>query len=207
LDAAGWDCLRTGPVGSVAALRGVAASLAAVPETTCAGDVLDGPVLDRRALLQVLAVSSHGAAGDGKRSRKQSPGVPALAEAMANAWLAVRDAARDGVELTSVERTIAALFPDRPGGECEGPGTSGAAPGCPDLDLLPELAEALRVVTGHARPAPGGANCLALEPADFEAVIDELERRCHIPLLLEARRCRTPAELVALVRTQLTSGA
>jgi hypothetical protein len=60
------------------------------------------------------------------------------------------------------------------------------------------------------RPPIGGrasrANCLGLEPGQFEGVIAELERRCHIPLLREALQCRTPGELVALVNTQVTSG-
>jgi 2-hydroxy-3-oxopropionate reductase len=52
----------------------------------------------------------------------------------------------------------------------------------------------------------GRDNCLGVEPARFEGVIAELERRCRIPLLREARQCRTPDELVALVNTQVTSG-
>jgi hypothetical protein len=49
-------------------------------------------------------------------------------------------------------------------------------------------------------------NCLGLESGQFEGVIAELERRCHVPLLREALECRTPGELVALVNTQVTSG-
>ena len=63
------------------------------------------------------------------------------------------------------------------------------------------------------RPSPqatgkeGGSNCLGLTPPGFAAVIDELERMLHIPLLLEALRCRNAADLVAFVNTQATSAA
>ena len=73
-----------------------------------------------------------------------------------------------------------------------------------------ELVEIIRTTCNAARPAhgtPGAANCLGLRPHEFDAVIGELERRLHIPLLLEARLCGTAAELVAFVNSQATSAA
>jgi hypothetical protein len=52
----------------------------------------------------------------------------------------------------------------------------------------------------------GDANCLGLAAPEFDGVITELEQRCRIPLLHEARQCSTPAELVGLVNTQVMSG-
>ena len=57
--------------------------------------------------------------------------------------------------------------------------------------------------TGPESPS----NCLGLTPREFAAVIDELERMLHIPLLLEALRCRSAPDLVAFVNTQATSAA
>jgi hypothetical protein len=91
------------------------------------------------------------------------------------------------VELVSVESTVTALFPERPDGD---------AHSC-EHRALPE----------QRRRSAGDPGSRALEQSDLESVIVDLERRFGLPLLLEALQCRTPSDLAALVRTQLTSGA
>jgi hypothetical protein len=51
-----------------------------------------------------------------------------------------------------------------------------------------------------------GTNYLGLTSGQFERVIAELERRFYIPLLGEALQCRSRAQLVAVINTQVTSG-
>ena len=76
---------------------------------------------------------------------------------------------------------------------------------------LEELIEIVDRSRGHALPEANGpekpSNCLGLTPLEFAAVIDELERMLHIPLLLEALLCRSASDLVAFVNTQATSAA
>ncbi|MGY1683780.1 NAD(P)-binding domain-containing protein [Geodermatophilus sp. SYSU D01176] len=78
------------------------------------------------------------------------------------------------------------------------------------LQELSTVVDAARGDGTGERPSvgrgPAQDNCLGLGSRQFEAVIAELERRCHVPLLREALQCRTPGELVALVNTQVTSG-
>jgi 3-hydroxyisobutyrate dehydrogenase-like beta-hydroxyacid dehydrogenase len=219
LGAVGGDVLRTGPVGSVAALRRLVAALSAVPLTgfTRGGAGPSRTVLDPRQVLQVLADGAPRRPAEGPRTNGwPGPERMELADAVAGVWVAVRDALLDGVELTSVERTEAALFPGSVNGRARrGNGVPLGSRGGPFA--LEELTAAMDAVRGRDHPAPEGpsggadggardANCLGLEPGLFESVVAEVERRCHIPLLNEALRCSTPAELVALVNIQLTSG-
>ncbi|MGY1643830.1 NAD(P)-binding domain-containing protein [Geodermatophilus sp. SYSU D00703] len=94
------------------------------------------------------------------------------------------------------------------------PAADGVAPGVLTLDELMDVVGTVRRRDPGRRPAPSaaaveprsGANCLGLGSVQFEDVITELERSCGIPLHREAVQCSTPAELVALVNRQVTSG-
>ncbi|MGY1590832.1 NAD(P)-binding domain-containing protein [Geodermatophilus sp. SYSU D00708] len=93
-----------------------------------------------------------------------------------------------------------------------GEGTDGAPPGVLTLDELSGVVDTVRrreqrpESRGAAVEPRSGANCLGLGSSQFQDVIAELERSCGIPLLREAAQCSTPAELVALVNRQVTSG-
>jgi hypothetical protein len=75
------------------------------------------------------------------------------------------------------------------------------------MDLVDTVRRATLADQGQAA-GPGGlaGNCLELPPVAFEAVIEELERQCRIPLLREALSCRSARELVRLVNVQVSSG-
>jgi 3-hydroxyisobutyrate dehydrogenase-like beta-hydroxyacid dehydrogenase len=256
LERVGGEVMHTGPVGSVGALRRLGTALRAVPRDRLPeGRAGAGhPVLDPRQVLQALAgAASSGAAEEPPTGRRDGPRTAALAEALAAVWWAVRDAVHDGVTLTAVESTAAALLggpgdggagrADRARPEAREPvlelrplarsaapmprlrsGEAGPPPRRPSeprttagVFSLQELEAAIDAATGGDRPAgdgpsaggqgPGGiANCLGLKPEVFAGVIAEVERRCCIPLLQQAHGCGTPAEFVALVNTQLTSG-
>jgi hypothetical protein len=76
-----------------------------------------------------------------------------------------------------------------------------------------ELAAAVRAAGGELPSAPdrtspprGSSNCLGLPPEAFTGVVAGIEAVCRIPLLTDARLCRTPDELVRLVNVQVRSG-
>lgn len=76
------------------------------------------------------------------------------------------------------------------------------------LNDLIEIVDRRRDRSSPAAEGPESpSNCLGLTPPEFSAVVDELERMLHIPLLLEALRCNSAADLVAFVNTQATSAA
>jgi hypothetical protein len=87
-------------------------------------------------------------------------------------------------------------------------------PGVLTLEELMDVVDHVRGCDPGPRPAspvtavgpPPDPTYLGLASSQFEDVITELERRCGIPLLTEARRTSTFVELVALVNSQVTSG-
>jgi hypothetical protein len=101
----------------------------------------------------------------------------------------------------------------RPRQAGSGGGADGTSPGVLTLDALRGVVDTVDRSDRGQRPARAtaveprsGANCLGVGSSQFEDVIAELERSCGIPLHREAVQCSTPAELVALVNRQATSG-
>jgi hypothetical protein len=67
-------------------------------------------------------------------------------------------------------------------------------------------ASSATVTTATVTTSAPGTNYLGLTSGQFDRVIAELERRFYIPLLGEALQCRSRAQLVAVINTQVTSG-
>jgi 3-hydroxyisobutyrate dehydrogenase-like beta-hydroxyacid dehydrogenase len=193
LDALGDAVVHTGPVGSVAALRRVRAALGAVPSAvTWPGGANDQPAFDPHRALQVVA------------------------GALADVWLAVRDALQDGLDLAHFDLAFAGPA-SRDAGERAAWSRKPAGISAPPHGVLSpqELMDTVVTVCGAEQSRPrataghrqADGNCLGLAPQDFTSVIQELERRFSLPLLPEAVRCNTPEEFVAMVNSQATSAA
>jgi hypothetical protein len=95
-----------------------------------------------------------------------------------------------------------------------GCGADGVPPGVLTIDELPGGVDTVRRRDREQRPASrgstveprSGTNGMGLGSSQFQDVITEPERSCGIPLRREAVQCSTPAELVAPVNRQVTSG-
>jgi len=219
-----------GGVGETLPDGGVVVSAAA----TSSGFVLSAA--DRLRALGLHLVEAWIAGGtDGTPATVLVGGDTELVELVAPALRAIAaDVAHIGpLGSVSALRTLVASLTDlRPGGSSPGadlrqvlPALIGQALRNPGTDRRPAedgteapssvragvltLQELTEMVAARTPGAPGrddDANCLGLAAPEFDGVITELEQRCRIPLLHEARQCSSPAELVGLVNTQVMSG-
>jgi hypothetical protein len=190
LTAVAGTVLHVGPLGSVSALRTAVTALCELRQT------VPGRVDDR----------GSGAASDRHRSGWPGQSAAALARAVAGALV-------DGGAARRVPSEAVGVPAPREGRprSCVVPSTF---PGVLTLQELMDVVDHVRGCDPGPRPAspvtavepPPDPTYLGLASSQFEDVITELERRCGIPLLTEARRTSTFVELVALVNSQVTSG-